>query len=622
MCGIAGIADDRGLPADAVLQHARDLLAHRGPDDVGLYTSARRDAALLFRRLSIIDLSPAGHQPLSNEDGRLWIVFNGEVYNFERLRAELEGLGHHFRSRTDSEVIVQAYEQWGTACVQRFIGMFAFAIWDEERRTLFAARDRLGIKPLYYQRTGGSFRFASELKSLVALPGGPHAIDREALWHYLARGYVSPPRTIYQDARSVPPGHFVTWTADSHALEITRYWDPVDAYARGRLPIGARSPEDASTELEAALRDAVQLRLRSDVPIGAFLSGGIDSSVVAALMASLAGTTVKTFTIRFAERAYDEAPHARKIAAHLGTDHHELHATEAQAMDFIPRLAEYYDEPFADSSALPTYLISLLARQHVTVALSGDGGDELFGGYEHYRTIGQRLQIARRVPAMAGEWLGKLGRARGGQRVDRALASLPLATEPERFFDYYTSIWRPFELERLVPGLDEPAAAPASRLHGADSDLAIFTMSDLQRYLPDDILTKVDRASMAVSLEARVPLLDHRVVEFVLSLADEVRVPAGRPKALLRSVLSRYLPDALVDRPKQGFGVPLDAWLRGPLRGLLTDYLAAGRLRREGLFDPQVVETWVDRFLAGEIGHARVWVLLVYQMWAEQYRAA
>ena len=622
MCGIAGIVDDRGLPDDRDLERARDLLSHRGPDDVGLYTNARRDAALLFRRLSIIDLSPTGHQPLSNEDARLWIIFNGEIYNFERLRLELEGLGHRFRSRTDSEVIVHAYEQWGTACVDRFIGMFAFAIWDDEHRTLFAARDRLGIKPLYYQQTGGSFRFASELKALVAIPGGPREIDREALWHYLARGYVSPPRTIYKDARSLPPGHVATWSAETRALEIRRYWDPVEAYARGRLAAATPSPDDASAELEAILRDAVTLRLRSDVPIGAFLSGGIDSSVVAALMASVAGTTVKTFTIGFAERAYDEAPHARQIATHLGTDHHELRATDAQAMDFIPRLADHYDEPFADSSALPTYLISLLARQHVTVALSGDGGDELFGGYEHYKTIGQRLQIARRVPAMAGQWLGKLGRARGGQRVDRALASLPLASEPERFFDYFASIWRPFELERLAPGVAEPSAASASRLNGADSDLAIFMMSDLQRYLPDDILTKVDRASMAVSLEARVPLLDHRVVEFVLSLADEVRVPAGRPKALLRSVLSRYVPDALVDRPKQGFAVPLDAWLRGPLRGLLTDYLASDRLRREGLFDPAVVETWVNRFLAGEIGHARVWVLLVYQMWAEKYRAA
>ncbi len=623
MCGIAGIVDRKGLPDRADLEAARDSLAHRGPDDARTYVNPCGEAALLFRRLSIIDLSAVANQPLANEDERRWIVFNGEIYNFPTLRAELERAGHRFRSHSDAEVILHGYEEWGEACVDRFVGMFAFAIWDEDARTLFAARDRLGIKPLYYQETSDGVRFASELKALVALPGGPQRIDQAALWHYLARGYVSPPRTIYAEARSLPPAHHLTWSASRGGVRIERYWDPIAAYDRGRARLDTPSMDEATEALDGLLRDAVRLRLVSDVPIGAFLSGGLDSSTVVALMAQVADSKVRTFTIGFEAREHNEAPFAKAIAAHLGTDHTELYATEQQALDFIPRLADHYDEPFADSSALPTYLVCLLARQQVTVALSGDGGDELFGGYRHYETVERRLNRARRIPGFAREWIAKAAGTSRHSRAQRALVSLPLAAQTEAFFDYFTSLWRPMELAKLAPDLPPAPGLPAGRLDDrAATHLMTFSLSDLQRYLPDDILTKVDRASMAVSLEARVPLLDHRVVEFMVGLPDNFRVEGGRRKALLRRVLAKYVPSALIDRPKQGFGVPLDAWLRGPLRWMLDQDLSADRLRREGLFEPTAVRAVVDRFVRGDIGHDRVWVLLMYQMWAEKYRAA
>ncbi len=624
MCGITGIVDLNGLPELEILERARDTLVHRGPDDAGVFVNERHDTALLFRRLSIIDLSAAGHQPLKNEDGSRWIVFNGEVYNFEALRGTLEAAGHRFWSGTDTEVVLHAYEEWGEDCVQRFVGMFAFAIWDDRARTLFAARDRLGIKPFYYQHLSSGIRFASELKALVALPRNQRQVDQAALWQYLARGYVCPPRTIYAGTNSLPPAHHLRWTAASGALQVERYWDPLDAYRRG-----ARADRDKPLdidgvveELDGLLRTSVKLRLRSDVPLGAFLSGGLDSSLVVSLMAAIAGRAVKTFTIGFEERRYDEAPAARRIAGHFGTEHHDLLAREQDALDIIPRLVEYYDEPFADSSAIPTCLVSLLARQHVTVALTGDGGDELFGGYQHYRTINARLRYARAVPDFARGFLSRAGEALPDSRPQVALASLRSASGPEGFFDYFTSIWRPYELQRLAPDLTAAPPAGASRVNGTATDLETFMLSDLQRYLPHDILTKVDRASMAASLEARVPLLDHRVVEFVVGLPDGLKVQGAAQKALLRRLLARYVPAALTDRPKSGFAVPMSDWLRGPLKWMLDDYLSPARVRQGGVFDPRVVRRVIDRFLRGQIGHARPWVLLVYQMWADKYQIA
>jgi len=623
MCGIAGIVDLHGVPERGVLERARDTLTHRGPDDAGMFVNDRRDAALLFRRLSIIDLTPAGHQPLANADGSRWIVFNGEVYNFEALRQELEKAGHRFRSRTDTEVVLHAFEEWGESCLLRFVGMFAFAIWDDRARTLFAARDRIGIKPFYYQHLSSGIRFASELKALVALPGALR-VDESALSHYLARGYVCPPRTIYAGVESLLPAHYLRWSATSGALRVERYWDPLDAYGHG-APDGRDKPldmEEAVQELDELLRSAVKLRLRSDVPLGAFLSGGLDSTLVVSLMAAVAGTSIKTFTVGFAETAFDESPAARQIAAHLGTEHRDLVATERDALDIIPRLVDYYDEPFADSSAIPTCLVSSLARQHVTVALSGDGGDELFGGYQHYRTICDRLGYARTVPSVARGLLSHVASALPDSRSQTALASLGSASVSEDFFDYFTSIWRPDELGRIAPGLNSAPQPGASRVNGAATDLDVFMLSDLQRYLPHDILTKVDRASMAASLEARVPLLDHRVVEFAVGLPDTMKIQGDAQKVLLRRVLARYVPAALTDRPKSGFAVPLNDWLRGPLKWMLDEYLSGGRLRRAGVFDPHAVRRVVDRFLRGEIGHARPWTLLVYQLWSEKYGSA
>lgn len=622
MCGIAGIVDLDGVPARDALTRARDTLSHRGPDDAGLFVNQRCDAALLFRRLSIIDLTQAGAQPLQSDDGARHIVFNGEIYNFEELRAALGQAGHRFRSRTDTEVLLHAYEEWGTACLDRLIGMFAFAIWDEHARVLFAARDRLGIKPFYYQQVSRGLRFASELKALVALPGSNPRLDEASLWQYLSRGYVPAPASIYAGIRSLPPAHHLTWLAESHSLRIERYWDPIDAYRRG---LSTRRAKPVATEavveqLDALLRSAVTLRLKSDVPFGAFLSGGLDSTLVVAMMAAASNEAIKTFTVGFPSDEYDETSAAAHIARHFGTEHHVLEATPKQALDFIPRLVDYYDEPFADSSAIPAYLVSLLARQHVTVALTGDGGDELFGGYTHYRTILGRLDYARALPAGVRALLSRAADTLPESRAQAALGSLQSAACTECFFDYFTSLWRPLELKRLAPGLAAPKVQAASRINGeAATDLDVFMLSDLQRYLPHDILTKVDRASMAVSLEARVPLLDHRVVEFLVGLPASVKVQGALQKILLRRVLARYVPSTLTDRPKRGFAVPLNEWLRGPLKWMLDEYLSPARLRPAGMFEPRAVQRVVARFMRGEIGHARPWALVVYQLWSEKY---
>ena len=618
MCGIVGLIRpfSRVVEEEEVIR-MRDTMVHRGPDDAGVWISPDQMVGLGHRRLSIIDLSPLGRQPMCNEDETLWLVYNGEIYNFADLRSELMACGHVFRSRTDSEVVLHAYEEWGTDCLQRFNGMFAFALWDTRSRRLFAARDRLGIKPFYYWRgEQGSFAFASQLKGLMQVSGFRKELDLESLWWYLAWKRVPSPRCIFARCASLSPGFYLTWDAGQDALTLTQYWDASD-FAR-REPIGG-DDQEITNQFESLLRDAVRMQVISDVPLGVFLSGGIDSSTVVSLMART-GVNVRTFTVGLAESQVDEAPYARQVAQHLGTTHEEMYVSQREAMQVVPQLPHYYDEPFADSSAIPTYWLSKLTRDYVTVALSGDGGDELFGGYGHYLSI-PRWAFTLRGPWAVGQLLSRVADSLPTSKVGLGLHRLGLPCLAGLVQDF-TGCWRWHELRRLMPDVRMPTAANWPKTPARDGMPMVdwLMLNDLKNYLPDEMLTKVDRASMAVSLEARVPLLDHRVVEFVLQLPHEYKIRNRTQKWLLRQVLARFVPRELVDRPKCGFGAPLDEWLRNDLRWMVDDYLDPERIRRQGLFDVASVEVAVRRFLRGESHHYRVWALIVFEMWAEKYQ--
>lgn len=625
MCGIVAWAERQQTIDLEKLEYLRDLLLHRGPDDAGIYVSSDRHTGLGFRRLSIIDLSPAGHQPMPNEDETIWIVFNGEIYNYAEIRPNLEARGHIFHSQTDTEVILHAYEEWGEECVKKFIGMFAFAIWDNRKKKLFAARDRLGIKPLYYSVTSHRLFLASELKPIINLPDFNNELDLSSLEEYLARGYISAPRTIFRFAASLLPGHILVWSEALGEISIRQYWDPLEHFS-------VDQPSDIHTEkewidtLDSLLRSAVKYRLISDVPLGVFLSGGIDSSLITALMCQVSNSEVKTFTIGFKETEYDEAGYAEKVAQHLGATHTFLQSTHHDAQQLISQLPDYYDEPFADSSQIPTFLVSKLARQHVTVTLSGDGGDELFCGYETYQQM-ERWQYLWMLPQFIRNALGQLVTVFSNERLRLAAEGLMLP-DPFAFASYYNGFWRPQEIKSLVPALDgnlqgldlySGVAHLKNSVYHGRSVLDGLMLIDLHRYLPNDILTKVDRASMAVSLETRVPLLDHRVVELAMKMPLNLKMRNGKSKYALRQVLYRYVPPDLVDRPKHGFGIPLDDWLKTDLRELLDKYLDSATLRKQGLFTVNVVRHQVQRFMAGRSRHSRVWALVMFQMWAERY---
>ncbi len=617
MCGIAGLAtiDAAALrePAGDTAARMAATLAHRGPDDVGVWTSADGHVALAHRRLSIVDLSPLGHNPMPWDGGRLWITFNGEIYNFLELRRELEADGCRFRSRTDTEVILAAYDRWGLACLDRFVGMFAFALWDARQRRLWIARDRLGKKPLYYAESSGSIRFGSELKALVADRSVSRHVDPEALKLYLRYGYVPSPYTIYSAVRKLPPAHYLLW-ADGRAT-IQRYWDPL-AFALQ----GSARERGAEDELEQRLLTAVRQRMIADVPLGAFLSGGVDSSLVVALMQELSAAPVRTFTIRFENPEYNEADHAAAVARHLGTEHHEETCSERQMLDVVDRLVDIYDEPFADSSAVPTYLVSRAARAHVTVALSGDGGDELFFGYPRYRY---------HTAAAAVLWLpagirraAALGFARAPTRRLRRVADVLRSEETDRYARFVS--WCKSDQIRALTGDTAPEAplyADVLERGGALPRSARPPLLDLVSYLPEDILTKVDRASMAVSLEVRAPLLDHRVVECALGLPLALKWRRGKTKWILRQLLDKRVPPALIERPKMGFGVPLADWFRGPLRERMHSYCAGPELEDLGLEPAPVRQLWADFHRGRTHRTDLLWQMFVLIAWARRLRS-
>jgi asparagine synthase (glutamine-hydrolysing) len=646
MCGLAGIWSYRGADAadlEGRVQAMADTLAHRGPDDAGSWVDAQAGIALGFRRLAILDLSPAGHQPMQSADGRYVVVFNGEIYNFRELRRELDKEGVRFRGRSDTEVIVEGATVWGVPrLIAKLWGMFALALWDRHERVLVLARDRLGKKPLFYGEAPGCFLFGSELKALRAIPQFQPRLDRDSAALFLRLGYVPSPRSIYAGVWKLPPGTWAEVRAGQSPV-ITRYWDARDIAERAQTSRLTLGEEEAVGELDTLLRDAVERRMIADVPLGAFLSGGIDSSTVVALMQAQSTTRVKTFTIGFHAAGYDEAKDAARVAGHLGTEHTELYLSPEEAWEVIPRLPCLYDEPLADPSQIPTLLVSALARRHVTVALSGDGGDELFAGYRRYADAEQKWSRLRRMPGPARRLAARVARtmAQGGwdSRLEQVGWAIPerwprglegyrlelvadlLDAGPDRVYDHVISIWRS-PADVVIGAQDGPSGSGAvvdARV--VPGFLERMMLKDLMFYLPDDILVKVDRASMAVGLEARAPLLDHRVVEWVWRLPLSLKRRSGQPKWLLRQVLYRYVPAPLVDRPKMGFGVPIDSWLRGPLRDWAEDLLDERAMTRAGILDSRRVRRIWHRHLRGEpYQEYRLWAVLSLQAWLMHYR--
>ncbi|MDH3703578.1 MAG: asparagine synthase (glutamine-hydrolyzing) [Alphaproteobacteria bacterium] len=640
MCGIAGLIDPsrRGGDLTAAVRAMTGTLVHRGPDGDGLWTDKAGSIGLGHRRLAIVDLSAAGHQPMVSSDGRWVITYNGEIYNAVELRSELEGEGACFRGHSDTEVLIEACARWGVeATLPRLVGMFAFGLWDTRDRCLYLVRDRLGIKPLYWAEFGDLFLFGSELKALRAHTGWTPEADRDSLAAYMRHNYVPGPATIYQRVQKLEPGYMLVRRA-GEACKTQPYWRLEDVAREGQANRIAFGALEAIDELERVLGDAVRGRMIADVPLGAFLSGGIDSSLVVALMQANSARPVRTFSIGFHEQGYDEAGHAREVAAHLGTDHTELYVEARHAMDTIPRLAEMFDEPFADSSQIPTLLVSEMTRKHVTVALSGDGGDELFAGYTRYFQAAGLLPVIGRLPgalrrtvaagiqflppagwsALFGLVPGRWRPPQPGDKMHK-LAGV-LSGSVESYYRTLVSHWP--EPDRLVLGGTERRGL----LWDQSAELlvpdAIERMQylDTKTYLPDDILTKVDRTSMAISLEARVPLLDHRVADFAWSLPPDFKVRNGGGKWLLRQLLLKYVPSHMVDRPKMGFGVPIDAWLRGPLRDWAEELLSVDRLRDDGYFDPaQVRQKWAEHLGGGRNWQYLIWDVLMFQLWKDRW---
>ncbi len=614
MCGIFGVfGRDTSWRADLdVLHRMGCVLAHRGPDGDGMHTAG--PFGMGMRRLSIIDLKTGG-QPMSNEDRSVWVVFNGEIYNYRELTAGLLAKGHQFSTASDTEVLVHLYEEHGEACVERLRGMFAFAIWEQSRRTLFLARDRLGIKPLYYAETPNGCVFGSELKAVAQSPWVSREVDGRALAAYFQYGYVPDPLTILKGAAKLPPGHTLT-VRDGHVDAPRRYWDSADFFRSATIP--AHEEEEAAAALWERLKDAVRSHLISDVPVGAFLSGGIDSTAVLAVMAREIGAPVKTFSVGFREESYNELPYARRVADWFGAEHHEL-LVGPEDLGVLEKVLRAFDEPFADASAIPTYLVSQLARAHVKVVLSGDGGDELFAGYDRYIVDHRRRHLGI---------LGDMGLGGGLQRLSVVLPegtpgknylynlSLP---RMERYLDSI-SMFQPRVLADLLDpavisnGYEAPFEAALRAGKGLDS-LSRLQDLDLRTYLPGDILTKVDRMTMAHSLESRVPLLDHQLVEFTCRLPPRLRLKSGKTKYLLKRTLRRRVPPEVLARPKQGFAVPLEAWFADRLPGFFRDMLGdQSRLASVGI-RPSAVRALMDLYaLRRRQDHCRqLWALVVLE---------
>jgi asparagine synthase (glutamine-hydrolysing) len=615
MCGIAGIVRWDGAPPPAGTVRAMcDRLVHRGPDDQGYYVD--QAVALGMRRLSIIDLE-TGHQPVGNEDGTVWVVFNGEIYNFKELRRELEARGHRFRTTSDTETIVHLYEEYGPGAVERLRGMFALALWDTRRRDLLLARDRLGIKPLYYAPFAGGLAFASELKALLEVPEVGRELHWPAVGHVFAFGATPAAESILAGVHKLEPGRRAMVRGNGR-IDVERYWDVTFA------PDLRASEAELVERLRALLIESVDLHLRSDVPVGVFLSGGVDSSAVLATMVRLASGPVQTFSIGFSEAGYDELPHARQMAEACGTEHHEL-VLEPHGLDIVEDLAWYLDEPFGDPSAIPTYMVSKLAASHVKVVLSGDGGDEIFGGYDKY-VVERRERERDRVPGPLRHLLGAIGRAMPEGTTGRNFLRHLALDGPRRYVDASTMFGRAEQARLFRPDVFErvfqPDPADAAIAHLAPRGagwLSPLQYWDLQCYLPLDILTKVDRMTMAHSLEARPALLDHRLVEFAATVPPDLLLRGGTTKYLLKQALRGLVPDTILDRRKHGFAVPLEWWFRGEWSGFLRDLLLSKRSRERGLFDPAYLALLLRLHEGGRNLDGHLWTLASFELWCRRF---
>lgn len=639
MCGITGFfnltASQTQTELEQTLHRMTDAIHHRGPDDSGTWVDTNTGIALGFRRLAILDLSPNGHQPMHSASGRYVIVFNGEIYNFATLRDELLRVGHQFRGTSDTEIMLAAITQWGLqAAVKRFNGMFAFALWDKQEKTLHLVRDRLGIKPLYYGWAGKTLVFGSELKTLRATATAQMEIDRDALTLFLRYSYIPAPHTIYRGYYKLNPGSILTIHIESQPGQetIQAYWSAHNAIEHGLQNPFQGSDQEAIDTLESLVTRSVGLRMIADVPLGAFLSGGVDSSTVVALMQKQSSLPVRTFTIGFHESGFNEAEHAKAVSKHLGTEHTELYVTPEEARAVIPLLPTLYDEPFSDPSQIPTYLVSQLARQHVTVSLSGDGGDELFGGYNRYFwgsgiwnnvrwfPFALRRAAASGLTKLSPEFWSKLLRGSGfpnpGDKIHK-LSEIIASKSPEAIYLDLVSHWKqPSEIvingtEPLTPITDSQQWMKNARFQ--EQMMAL----DLVTYLPDDILAKVDRASMGVSLEARVPFLDdHEIVEFAWKLPLHMKIRKNQGKWILRQVLYKHVPKEMIERPKMGFGVPIDSWLRGPLKDWAENLLAENKLQREGFFHTkQIREKWSEHLSGKRNWQYYLWDILMFEAW-------
>ena len=622
MCGISGFIDFNKKITRNELKYACDSIKHRGPDDgdTVFFETSEAFIGLGHRRLAILDLSPLGHQPMYSDDKSVVVIFNGEIYNFKEIRTDLQKKGHHFLSNSDTEVIIKAYQEHGTDCVNSFIGMFSIVLYDVNLQKIFFIRDRAGVKPLYYYFADGCLLFASELKVFHQYKNFKKEIDNEGVAQYFKYGYIKAPYSIFKNTHKLLPGHFATLSLKDQSLEITQYWNVLDYYSKPSITINEK---EALDHLESLCTSAFQYRMVSDVPVGVFLSGGYDSSLLTAILQKNSSNKIKTFTIGFEDAAFNEAEHAKKVAKHLGTDHNEYYCTTKEAQEIIPYLPYFYDEPFGDSSAIPTILVSRFARKQVTVALSADGGDELFAGYSRYDKLAKINKIQTNLPSFLKNTTSKILLALPNTNIKkRKIAAILKATNLLAISDLVSANFLNEDLDDLlIKGFNFYDGA----LNKEDSipDFGLINTllaADYKTYLADDILTKVDRATMSVGLEGREPFLDHRIIEWAAQLPVELKYNKGNKKYLVKQLTHHFLPENMMNRPKMGFGIPFGKWLKGDLKTLFMEIVSAENLSKQNILNVNYVLTLRNEFLNGRTDNDwQMWLIFMFLLWWKEW---